>query len=141
MPEDTSGPTAATFLVRVDSGVVKRFTVRGTNEGFLCAHCGAQVAPLTNGSVRNHCPSCLWSLHVDVQPGDRASDCGGALEPVGVEPGSKGWVLVHRCTCCGARRRNRAALDDPHQADDYARIVELSTRPFLTDPARSRSAG
>jgi hypothetical protein len=26
-------------------------------------------------------------------------------------------MLVHRCTRCGAMRRNRAALDDPHQPD------------------------
>ena len=109
---------------------MKRFTVRGTNEGFVCAHCGARVEPLTNGSVRNHCPACLWSLHVDVDPGDRASDCGGTLEPVAVEDGGrKGWVVVHRCTRCGAMRRNRSALDDPGQPDRYERIVDLSVRP------------
>ena len=67
----------------------RRFTVRGTNHGFTCAHCGAEVRPLANGSVRNHCPVCLYSLHVDVQPGDRASDCHGLLRPVGVEQSGK----------------------------------------------------
>ena len=33
---------------------------------------------------RNHCPNCLSSLHVDEEPGDRASDCGGIMEPVAV---------------------------------------------------------
>ena len=109
---------------------MKRFTVRGTNEGFVCTHCGERVEPLGNGSVRNHCPACLWSRHVDVDPGDRASDCGGDLEPVAVEPGGKtGWIILHRCARCGARRRNRAALDDPRQPDDYERIVALSLRP------------
>lgn len=109
---------------------MKRFTVRGTNEGFVCAHCGERVAPLVGGSVRNHCPACLWSLHVDVNPGDRASDCGGELEPVAVEAsGKKGWVIVHRCVRCGDLRRNRAALDDPGQPDDYDRIVALTLRP------------
>lgn len=106
---------------------MKRFTVRGTNQGFVCTHCGRDVLPLAGGTVRNHCPFCLWSLHVDVDPGDRASDCGGALEPVRVEKhAKKGWVIVHRCTVCGAERRNRAALEDARQPDDYDRIVRLT---------------
>lgn len=109
---------------------MKRFTVRGTNVGFACARCGREVAPLANGSVRNHCPACLWSVHVDVNPGDRASDCGGPLEPVGAERhAKKGWVIVHRCTRCGAERRNRAALDDPGQPDDLDALIRLTLRP------------
>lgn len=108
---------------------MKRFTGRGANQPFACANCGAEVAPLRSGGYRNHCPVCLHSLHVDVNPGDRAADCGGLLEPVGVEHSAKkGWVLVHRCRRCGAVRRNRAALDDPEQPDDYDAIVALSTR-------------
>ncbi len=110
---------------------VKRFTVRGTNVGFVCVHCGCEVLPLANGSVRNHCPACLWSLHVDVDPGDRASDCGGDLEPVGAEHApKKGWVIVSRCRTCGAERRNRAALDDPRQPDDLDRIIDLTVDPL-----------
>jgi hypothetical protein len=109
---------------------VKRFTVRGTNEGFRCRRCGAEVRPLANGSVRNHCPVCLWSLHVDVDPGDRASDCGGALEPVAAEhDAKKGWIVVHRCLGCGAERRNRAALDDPEQPDDLGALIRLTLEP------------
>lgn len=109
----------------------RRFTVAGTNVGFTCANCGRDVPPLANGSVRNHCPACLYSLHVDVFPGDRAADCGGLLEPVGVEhSGRKGWAIVHRCRGCGAVRRNRAALDDPNAPDDYELVVALSRRPL-----------
>jgi DNA-directed RNA polymerase subunit RPC12/RpoP len=109
---------------------VKRFTVRGTNVGFRCGRCGAEVRPLANGSVRNHCPACLWSMHVDVDPGDRANDCGGPLEPVAAQrDAKKGWILVHRCTRCGATRRNRAALDDPDQPDDYDALIRLTLEP------------
>ena len=59
----------------------RRFTVQGTNNAFTCVHCGAEVKPLHNGPVRNHCPVCLYSLHVDVQPGDRANDCRGPMAP------------------------------------------------------------
>lgn len=110
---------------------MKRFTAQGTNTGFRCAHCTADVPPLANGSYRNHCPYCLYSLHVDVNPGDRASDCGGLLEPVGVEHNAKkGWIIVHRCQACGSLRRNKAALDDPDVPDNYDTIIGLSKRPY-----------
>ena len=35
------------------------------------------VVPEGAGSNhRNHCPNCLYSLHVDIEPGDRESECG-----------------------------------------------------------------
>lgn len=108
----------------------RRFTVQGTNNAFACDHCGAPVQPLRNGSVRNHCPACLHSKHVDVLPGDRASTCHGLMVPVGVEQsGKKGWIVVHRCARCGYEGRNRAALDDPGQPDDWDVLVALSAPP------------
>ncbi len=94
--------------------------------------CGTDVLPLTQGSYRNHCPVCLSSLHVDVNPGDRANDCGGVLEAVGAElTGNKGWVIVHRCRRCGEVRRNRAALDDPRQPDDLDAVAALASGATL----------
>jgi len=83
-------------------------------EPFTCEHCGKDVAPLTEGSYRNHCPFCLHSKHVDeLGPGDRASTCGGLMAPVGLDgTASKGWVLVHRCMRCGKNIRNKIAPDD-----------------------------
>jgi RNHCP domain len=64
---------------------------------------------------------------VDEFPGDRASECGGMLEPVSVEhSGKKGWIIVHRCRTCGAIRKNKAALSDPVMPDDFEVIVKLS---------------
>ena len=60
-------------------------------ESFTCKVCGRLVTPEGAGSShRNHCPYCLSSLHVDIEPGDRASDCGGVMEPVAV------WVRKKR---------------------------------------------
>lgn len=110
---------------------MKRFIAQGRNTSFVCDHCGRDVPPLANGSYRNHCPFCLYSRHLDVFPGDRASDCGGLLRPVGVEHrGNKGWMIVSVCEGCGDTRRNRAALDDAAQPDDFELIVELSQRPL-----------
>ena len=100
------------------------------NQPFHCAQCGAEVPALKSGSCRNHCPYCLYSLHVDINPGDRANECQGLLEPVGVEHSSKkGWVILHRCQRCGELRRNKAALDD-EVPDDYEVLLELSKRPY-----------
>ena len=107
---------------------MKRFTTKGRNEGFVCAHCGRNVPSLDNGSYRNHCPFCLYSLHVDIMPGDRANTCKGLLAPVRVEyNGKKGWVIVSHCGKCGQARRNVAALDDQECPDSYQSILELAS--------------
>ncbi|MGW3349647.1 RNHCP domain-containing protein [Nonomuraea rubra] len=103
------------------------------NQGFTCEHCGADVLPLTNGSYRNHCPACLWSKHVDLEPGDRAAQCRGLMRPQGLgHRGGKGLVIVHRCTVCGFVRPNRMA-DDPRQGDDLDAIVTLMSSGGVTD--------
>ena len=102
----------------------KRFTKN--DNGFLCAHCGKEVLPLGFTS-RNHCPFCLWSLHVDVNPGDRANTCGGQMEPIRTEPDpKKGFVIVHRCTRCGEIHRNRAAHEAKVQPDDKRLLIRLT---------------
>jgi len=94
------------------------------NKGFMCAYCETQVLPLTNGSYRNHCPFCLWSLHVDIRPGDRASNCNGLMRPTGIRRAGKRLQLVHRCERCGETRVNRIA-EDSIQADDFGLLIEL----------------
>lgn len=55
------------------------------NVSFTCKVCDRLLMPEGAGTDhRNHCSNCLCSLHVDEEPGDRASDCGGIMEPVAV---------------------------------------------------------
>ena len=105
---------------RADEGAqVRRNPIR-RNEGFLCAGCGATVPPAPGGGVRNHCPECLCSLHVDGPvPGDRASDCQGLMRPLEFEGGAEMFVL-QVCERCGHRRRNRLHpewVDAPDRID------------------------
>ncbi|HMM41044.1 MAG TPA: RNHCP domain-containing protein [Thermomicrobiales bacterium] len=85
------------------------------SEPFKCRNCRAFIGePPSGGRQRNHCPMCLYSLHVDLKtPGDRASDCRSLMEPIGVfyRP-SLEQMVVHRCLGCGAVRYNRVAADD-----------------------------
>ena len=78
----------------------KRF--QKNDSGFICRSCGYEVKPLGVTS-RDHCPRCLCSIHIDINPGDRANDCLGLLRPVQVLPDpKKGYVIVYRCEKCGA---------------------------------------
>ncbi len=97
----------------------KRFAKN--DSGFECQNCHREVTPLGYSS-RNHCPFCLWSLHLDENPGDRAADCGAKMRPVTAEPDpKKGYVITHRCERCGATRRCRSAADD-----DVSLIIALT---------------
>ncbi|MBL8805443.1 MAG: RNHCP domain-containing protein [Rhodospirillales bacterium] len=82
-------------------------------ENFVCANCGRSVS---GDGYTNHCPHCLWSAHVDVNPGDRAETCGGLMRPVSVETKGGDWSLVHACTVCGAKRRCRTVPADSREA-------------------------
>ncbi len=70
-------------------------------EDFVCENCGQFV--VGNGYT-NHCPKCLWSKHVDNNPGDRQNDCGGLMEPTEAFLKKGEWVLIHRCQKCREKR-------------------------------------
>ena len=97
------------------------------NSGFACANCRAIVDAIKKGTIRNHCPFCLYSLHVDIEIGDRQSDCGGLMAPIGMENHSqKGWQIVQKCTLCGHVRKNMMALDD--DVDVVAKIMREASK-------------
>lgn len=99
-------------------------TRKAENVAFECAVCGYEVKPISRGTIRDHCPTCLCSLHVDVVPGDRACDCRGILRPVATDYcGKKGHILIYVCERCGDKKRNRVAVDD-----DFELILELQAK-------------
>lgn len=83
-------------------------------EDFVCEKCGASV---TGDGYTNHCPQCLWSKHVDINPGDRAAACLGLMEPVSVEGSTgAGYKIRHRCVICQQERFNGVVKDDSPDA-------------------------
>jgi hypothetical protein len=108
----------------------KRFTKN--DDSFICKNCGFEVKPLGYSS-RNHCPKCLCSLHVDVNPGDRANECGGEMEPIAAKPDAKnGFVILHRCTKCGELHPNKAAYGaNSGQMDSMKLLIALTARPWI----------
>jgi ribosomal protein L37AE/L43A len=91
-----------------------------TIEDFSCIKCGAMVS---GDGYTNHCSNCLHSRHVDVNPGDRASPCGGLMKPVGLVQKRGAYVIEHQCVVCGFRRVNRT-----DEADSTPAILALARR-------------
>lgn len=98
---------------------------------FICDHCSRTVAPEGGGTRhRNHCPYCLWSVHLDIQPGDRRCGCRGEMEPIAVWIRRGGeWAIIHRCRSCSTLRSNRIAGDDSDVA-----LMSLAVRPLAMPP-------
>ena len=103
------------------------FKTHPCTDSFTCKVGGWQVVSAGAGSNhRNHCPNCLYSIHLDNEPGDRSSDCHGRMEPIGVWVRKNGeWAVIHRCTRCGKVASNRVAADD-----NPMKLMGLAMRPF-----------
>ncbi len=98
-----------------------------TERPFACSRCGFSAHTQPWGSRhRNHCPACLWSRHLDEEPGDRRCACQGLMEPIAIEVRRDGeWAIIHRCASCGILRTNRIAGDDHERA-----LLALALRPI-----------
>lgn len=97
---------------------MKNFIMK--DEEFTCINCGKLVNKL-NYTARDHCPFCLTSIHVDINPGDRLNTCHGLLVPVGVEKFKDSYKIIYKCNKCGINHKNIMARDD-----DINKIIELS---------------
>ena len=84
-----------------------------TQEDFVCAFCGAHVK---GNGYTNHCPQCLCSLHVDINPGDRACTCHGLMLANNLERKNGDMYIVHKCTKCGLTKRNKVSPNDNFDA-------------------------
>jgi len=89
-------------------------------EDFVCQKCGANVQ---GNGFTNHCPNCLFSKHVDVNPGDRQEGCEGMMEPIGLDQKNGKFVLIHRCLKCGIVKRNKVSLEDNKEE-----LVKISSK-------------
>ena len=100
-------------------------------DSFTCKACGRLVVSDGAGSGhRNHCPNCLSSLHLDIEPGDRQADCGGIMDPVGVWVRKNGeWAIIHRCRRCGQLSSNRVAADD-----NPMKLMSIAMKPLTSPP-------
>lgn len=87
-------------------------------ENFVCEKCGFAV---TGDGFTNHCPQCLWSKHVDKNPGDRAEECGGMMKPVGIEGTVAGYSLLYKCEKCDFQNKNKVS-----DKDNFEEVLKIA---------------
>ncbi len=92
------------------------------DENFVCENCKRNVTKL-NYSARDHCPYCLYSKHIDINPGDRLNTCMGMLVPIDIEKFKDTYKIIYKCEKCGMIHKNIAANDD-----NMDKIIELSIK-------------
>ena len=92
------------------------------DENFVCDNCHKEVKKL-GYTARDHCPYCLYSKHVDINPGDRSNPCRGSLKPIDIEKFKDTYKIIYKCEKCGETHKNIMANDD-----DFNLIIELSKK-------------
>lgn len=97
---------------------MKKFNM--IDEEFICENCNKKVSKL-NYTARDHCPYCLYSKHVDINPGDRKNSCQGLLKPIGIEKYKNTYKIIYKCLKCNQLHKNIIANDD-----DFDKIIEIS---------------
>lgn len=88
---------------------------------FSCRNCGNKVEPL-GYTARDHCPKCLYSIHIDNNPGDRANTCLGNLVPINIEKFKDTFKIIYKCDKCSEIKKNIMAIDD-----DYDVILKITS--------------
>ncbi len=91
-------------------------------EDFNCEHCGAHIK---GTGYTNHCPKCLWSKHVDINPGDRKSECKGLMKPVAVTIKSGKYIIYYKCVRCNYTFKVKSA-----ENDIFEEILKLAGKPI-----------
>ena len=98
---------------------MKKFNM--IDEGFICEKCKKKVGRLLY-TARDHCPHCLYSKHVDINPGDRQNNCLGLLKPIGIEKFKNTYKIIYVCEKCKKIHKNIMSSDD-----NFDQIIKLST--------------
>ena len=88
---------------------MKKFNM--IDEKFICENCKKEVMPL-GYTARDHCNYCLYSKHVDINPGDRSNPCRGLLKPIGIEKFKDTYKIIYKCEKCNEIHKNIMANDD-----------------------------
>ena len=97
---------------------MKKFNM--IDEEFICDNCKRKVSKLIY-SARDHCPYCLYSKHVDINPGDRNNTCQGMLKPIGIEKFKDTYKIIYMCEKCKEKHKNIISRDD-----DIDLVINLS---------------
>ncbi len=93
-------------------------------ENFICENCSNKVR---GTGYTNHCPLCLWSKHVDINPGDRLAECRGMMKPIASDIKNGEYSVLLKCLKCGHSRKNKLAEND--NFDTLLDIIKKEAKP------------
>jgi hypothetical protein len=82
-------------------------------ENFICENCNEAVS---GDGYTNHCPKCLHSKHVDINPGDRAEICHGLMVPVQIVTKNSQYRIQFECKICKKEIWNKSNKNDNFEA-------------------------
>jgi hypothetical protein len=93
-------------------------------QDFTCYHCNNIIQ---GNGYTNHCPLCLYSLHVDNNPGDRNQSCKGLMMPVEIiTKGGEPHSIVHECLSCKIKKNN--IISDLDSINAIIKVMEYKVR-------------
>ncbi|MDX6743937.1 RNHCP domain-containing protein [Actinocorallia sp. A-T 12471] len=97
---------------------------------FDCARCGLTATTYAaDGRRRNHCPSCLHSLHVQDASGG-VSACRSRMSPISIAVLRDGdWRIIHRCVRCDELTSSPVSPDD-----NQLILLRMAVRPLAQPP-------
>ncbi|MDD5341156.1 MAG: RNHCP domain-containing protein [Patescibacteria group bacterium] len=90
-------------------------------EDFVCENCGQKIE---GSGYTDHCPNCLYSKHVDINPGDRLCPCQGLMEPMCVQLKHGEKIIFYRCQKCGHEHQVKSLPQD-----NQKELIKLSANP------------
>ena len=93
------------------------------DENFICENCGMEVKKAMY-TARDHCPYCLYSKHLDINPGDRLNTCHGLMKPIGIEKFKDKYKIIYKCSKCSEIHKNITLNDD--NMDEIIRLSVIN---------------
>lgn len=93
---------------------------RRNKEDFICENCNQENF---GDGYTNHCSDCLYSKHVDINPGDRAEDCHGLMKPIETFHKNSQYFIKHKCLKCGHIKNNKVSKND-----SFDKLIEISVK-------------
>ncbi len=98
------------------------YKTHACDDTFTCKVCGRLVIPAgASSDHRNHCPNCLSSQHLEIEPGDRKVRLrrNHGTRAVWVRRSGE-WAVIHRSRRCVSFSSNpRRGGRQPEEADDH----------------------
>ncbi len=122
IPFEKSSDMDEKIVPHIDGEVLEGRKFERKIEDFTCDNCETFVQ---GDGYTDHCPSCLYSKHVDINPGDRNNNCCGSMKSVAAEVRKDDYKIHYECEECGYKHRVKSVSED-----NFDIILKLIGKPY-----------